>query len=159
MRKLEIEIEIESAGSLRRTQNVSRSNSPTDPMEGDLKRAIETKKLGANISVGVGIAMLDRATREYGLIEHRIRILGKQNAVGPAWHMLLDLCISNLKQQKLSVSSLCIGAKTSSATALRHIARLESDGLIERVSDVDDARRSFVRLTKRGWQTVREALS
>lgn len=65
----------------------------------------------------------------------------------PAWDILLDLYISGERGRPVSVSSLCIAASVPPTTALRWIARMEDDGLLESVSDARDRRRRHVHLT------------
>jgi hypothetical protein len=98
--------------------------------------------------------LLERAKVEYREAGRRLSALGSRLSMGPAWNMLLDLFISGVGSQRLSVSALCIGARTSSATALRYLAILQEAGLVERSLDATDARRSYVRLTSAGWRTM-----
>jgi hypothetical protein len=73
----------------------------------------------------------------------------------PAWDMLLDLCISSLQGKKVSVTSLCIAARVPPTTALRWINVLEKQSYIERTSDENDARRSFLSVTELGLNAMR----
>lgn len=66
----------------------------------------------------------------------------------PAWDMLLDLFAAELEEQPVSVSSLCIAAAVAPTTALRWIARMQEDGLLERRPDETDRRRAFMALTE-----------
>jgi DNA-binding MarR family transcriptional regulator len=68
--------------------------------------------------------------------------------------MLLDLFISGVGCRKLSVTALCIGARTSTTTALRYLSALQDAGLVERSSDATDGRRSYVQLSVAGWHTM-----
>lgn len=65
----------------------------------------------------------------------------------PAWDMLLDLYAAELEGEPVSVSSLCIAAAVAPTTALRWIARMTEDGLLERRPDESDRRRAFMALT------------
>ena len=67
-----------------------------------------------------------------------------------AWDMLLDLALAHISQRSLTVSALCAGADASTATALRRIEALEGMGLVERVQDLEDRRRIWVRITGKG---------
>lgn len=98
--------------------------------------------------------LLERAKQEYQETGRRLAVLGPRLATGPAWNMLLDLLVSGLTPRKLSVTALCIGARTSSATALRYLSMLQDAGLVERSLDATDARRSYVELTSEGWRTM-----
>jgi hypothetical protein len=66
----------------------------------------------------------------------------------PAWDMLLDLYAAELEEQPVSVSSLCIAAAVAPTTALRWIARMTEDGLLERQPDQSDRRRAFMTLSE-----------
>jgi DNA-binding MarR family transcriptional regulator len=65
----------------------------------------------------------------------------------PAWDILLDLMAARLEQVQVAVSSLCIAAAVPPTTALRWIAKMTEEGLLERVADPSDGRRIFIRLT------------
>jgi hypothetical protein len=73
----------------------------------------------------------------------------------PAWDMLLDIFIGQERGRRLSVSDTCMGSGVPTTTALRWISVLEGRGLIEKVRDPHDARRSFVCLTPQGYDTLR----
>lgn len=72
-----------------------------------------------------------------------------------AWDMLLDVALAHISQRSLTVSALCAGADASTATALRRIEALEGMGLVERVQDLEDRRRIWVRITGKGEAAVR----
>jgi DNA-binding MarR family transcriptional regulator len=81
----------------------------------------------------------------------------RENALGiprlfsdPAWDILLDVLINEGRLNRVSVSSACIASCVPATTALRWIATLEENGLIERRPDPADARRTFLSLTKKG---------
>jgi DNA-binding MarR family transcriptional regulator len=76
----------------------------------------------------------------------------------PGWDILLDLFIARKTRTALQVSSVCAGAGLPSTTVLRWIARLEREGLIVRVADVEDARRRYVSLTTRGLRLTTNLL-
>ncbi|WP_375427907.1 winged helix DNA-binding protein [uncultured Sphingomonas sp.] len=66
----------------------------------------------------------------------------------PAWDMLLDLYAAEAEDMPVSVSSLCIASAVAPTTALRWIARLTEDGLLDRRPDATDRRRAFMALTE-----------
>ena len=76
----------------------------------------------------------------------------------PAWDMLLDLLTNEDRLHRVSVSSACIAACVPQTTALRWLSTLEDYGLIERIKDLADGRRTFVKLTRTGRNMVCEAL-
>lgn len=65
----------------------------------------------------------------------------------PAWDMLLDLFVAHHERRAMSISALCLGSGVPPSTALRHINRMESEGLIERCEDERDQRRTLIRLS------------
>ncbi len=65
----------------------------------------------------------------------------------PAWSMLIDLYRAELKGQRLSVTSVCIGSGVAGTTALRYVRALENRGYVSRMPDPDDKRRAFIQLT------------
>lgn len=103
--------------------------------------------------------VVDRAREAYALVRRRRTLLGDRLFFDPAWNMLLDLFISECEGRRLSVSAVCIGSHSSSATALRYAGLLAQAGLIGRVADGSDGRRSHVHLTARGWTVMRQLLS
>lgn len=65
----------------------------------------------------------------------------------PAWDMLLDLTAARVEHVRVSVSSLCIAAGVPPTTALRWIGQMIEAGLLERIEDEIDRRRTFITLT------------
>lgn len=74
----------------------------------------------------------------------------------PCWDALLDLCIAEIEGHRVSVTSLCIASGVPVTTALRWIALLERDDMIERQADLRDKRRTFLRITKRAFENMFE---
>lgn len=72
----------------------------------------------------------------------------------PCWEMLLDLYEARLGGLDVSVTSLGATSGVPMTTALRRIEALQAHGLIVRVEDEDDQRRTNVRLTNVGIEAV-----
>lgn len=72
----------------------------------------------------------------------------------PAWDILLELYYSELKQKRVSVSKLGIGARLPLTTVLRWLDALRKEGLIVRRPDPLDGRRVFVALSQAGSQAM-----
>ncbi|HYC94604.1 MAG TPA: MarR family winged helix-turn-helix transcriptional regulator [Sphingomicrobium sp.] len=72
----------------------------------------------------------------------------------PAWDILLELFAAELGQQRVSVTSACLGAAVPATTALRWIGQLESQGLLGRRQDPMDARRQFLMLSQKGLDAM-----
>jgi len=71
---------------------------------------------------------------------------------------MLDLYQSEEAGKPISVTSACIGAACPPTTGLRWIQALEGMGLIVRVNDPSDKRRTFVQLTPKGRAATEQAL-
>lgn len=90
----------------------------------------------------------------YRMRASRVDRLGVAAFAEPGWDLLLDLYISRAANRSLSVTAACIGSRASAATAIRYLGMLCEAGLLERRPDEHDSRRSFVRLTDRGWHRM-----
>ncbi|MFM5918504.1 MAG: MarR family transcriptional regulator [Novosphingobium sp.] len=96
-------------------------------------------------------AYLRAAQIAYDLRRQRAKIFQDPALFGePAWDMLLDLYIADLKGKALSVTDACIGSAVPSTTALRWIAIIQEAGLVAREEDPKDARRFYLHLTDKG---------
>jgi DNA-binding MarR family transcriptional regulator len=73
----------------------------------------------------------------------------------PGWDMLIDLYRAAERNQKISVSSLTLASRVPATTALRQIARLKAQALIDTEADPFDKRRAYVYLKP----AAREALN
>jgi hypothetical protein len=65
----------------------------------------------------------------------------------PAWDMMLDLLEAEVRQRRVTVSSLCIAAAVPSTTALRWLKTLVDRGLFIRRADPTDLRRVYIELS------------
>lgn len=65
----------------------------------------------------------------------------------PAWDMVLDMMLSKLEGQALSVSSVCMATSVPFTTAIRWLKNMETDNLVRRWTDPQDRRRDLVELT------------
>lgn len=82
-------------------------------------------------------------------------IFGPDLVANPVWDILLDLTAAYCEGRQVSVTSLCIASGVPQSTSLRWIGRMVENGMLERIDDPLDRRRSFVRLSRR---TVRDML-
>jgi len=64
----------------------------------------------------------------------------------PAWEMLIDIFIHEREGNPLPVSSLCVSPSIPMSSALRLCQKLCDAGIIYRIPDPSDGRRSFVSL-------------
>ncbi|HWT42154.1 MAG TPA: JAB domain-containing protein [Sphingopyxis sp.] len=77
----------------------------------------------------------------------RRQLLGAADLFGePAWDMLLDLFVHECEGKQLSMSSLCVAAAIPESSAMRLAQRLCDAGLLCRVPDPGDGRRSFMKI-------------
>jgi DNA-binding MarR family transcriptional regulator len=72
----------------------------------------------------------------------------------PTWDILLDLYLAAAKGRPVSVSSACIGSGAPQTTAIRHLALLESAGLVIRTPNPMDNRAGIVTLTEEAIRRV-----
>lgn len=78
----------------------------------------------------------------------RRQLLGASDLFGePAWDMLLDLFIRQGEGGLLPMSSLCLSADIPHSSAMKLIQRLCDAGLLERLPDPRDGRRSLIRIS------------
>ncbi|WP_077148075.1 winged helix DNA-binding protein [Sphingopyxis sp. KK2] len=79
---------------------------------------------------------------------------GSNQLTGATWDMLLDLMLARTNGRELSASDLATGAGVALSSGLRMIALLEQLDLAERFVDERDRRRSIVRLTPNGVDSM-----
>lgn len=77
----------------------------------------------------------------------------------PAWDMLLDLYVHQVRRQRVSKKSAAIGSNVAPTTALRWMNALKEENLIKYEDDQFDHRRKFVYLTKLGFSTMTKYLN
>ena len=80
--------------------------------------------------------------------EARDRIFGRMPE--PQWRIILDLA----ENGPCRITSVCIGANCPQTTGLRHIAKLESDGLVWRMGELYDRKAVVVSLTTMAWNML-----
>lgn len=88
----------------------------------------------------------DVADRCYRLRRRRDKVFGGLFA-DPAYDMLLDLFSASSRGRAISITSLATASMAPPTTGLRYIEMLLQRGLITRVPDSDDRRKSYLRLT------------
>jgi len=84
----------------------------------------------------------------------RSKYLPEELFSDPCWDVLLDLYEARLSSTQVSVTALGATSGVPMATALRRIGELQQHGLVERVGDSEDKRRSIVSLTRQGLQAL-----
>jgi DNA-binding MarR family transcriptional regulator len=77
----------------------------------------------------------------------REKIMDSQLFGDPAWDILLDVYVQESEGRRLSITDACHAACVPATTGLRWTKALTEAGLLSRVSDWRDSRRSFLLLT------------
>lgn len=72
----------------------------------------------------------------------------------PAWDILLELFAAQQEGRRVSISAAGLTAGIPLTTALRWIAALEREELVERAGDPTDARRTFLKLSDKGLRSM-----
>lgn len=78
---------------------------------------------------------------------------------GAGWIMLAELYIASLENREMSVSGVCVSAGVPSTTGLRYLDMLTGVGMVVRMPDENDRRRSWIRLTDAGVRAVELVLT
>jgi len=109
---------------------------------------------------GPGIGPRAKAALIYNSRRKRDRALdGYADLMGePAWDILLCLLAASRENAEVSVSSACFASGVPATTGLRWVARLEERGLIERVDDPFDRRRTLLQLSEKGREIASAAV-
>ena len=99
----------------------------------------------------------DAPQRSPAVLKRILRARAERNAhfgvtlfADPAWDILLDLYVAQLDQADIFITSLTMASNVPATTAGRYIGALTSAGLLAKVRDPIDLRRSRVALTGRG---------
>ncbi len=87
------------------------------------------------------------ASRVLKMRSMRAELLGDGIFQDLAWDMLLDLYVREAEGKRVSITSLTIASGGAPTTALRHLDKLLSHGLVVRTADAGDGRRSWISLT------------
>lgn len=72
----------------------------------------------------------------------------------PAWDILLEALAAQLSQHRISASDISANSGIPNSTVVRWIAALEKEGLVARVDDRFDGRRSWITLTPEAYSTM-----
>ena len=118
---------------------------------GELLSLRELERIAPKLA---SVASSELSARRARAAFFRPSILGE-----PAWNMLLDLFVHHNAGRSVSVTSATIASDAPQATALRYVALMQSEGLIERCSSTTDRRVCYLRLTQEGYRRIGTWLS
>jgi DNA-binding MarR family transcriptional regulator len=122
----------------------------------EIKQMLHALVASKNASDSAGAEITATGLRDLEIKLRRLR--NKQFPGGYfsdfAWDILLDLDKAAREGRRFVVSDAGADAGVPLTTAVRYIAKLERDGYIERETDPNDRRRTFVSLTDRGAQAL-----
>ncbi len=122
----------------------------------EIKQMLHALVASKNASDSAGTEITATGLRD---LEMKLRRLRNKQFPGGyfsdfAWDILLDLDKAAREGRRFVVSDAGADAGVPLTTAVRYIAKLERDGYIERETDPNDRRRTFVSLTDRGAQAL-----
>jgi DNA-binding MarR family transcriptional regulator len=83
---------------------------------------------------------------------------GDRMFADPAWEILIDLYVQHCEGRPVAITDACFASKVPATTALRWIDRLCDSGLITRIDDSEDARRTHIFLTEDALSKIDAAL-
>lgn len=85
----------------------------------------------------------------------RQQLFGAPELFGdPSWEMLVDLFIHQAEGKDLSITALCIPVGLPLSSALRLVQKLCDAGILRRLRDPVDGRRSIIRLEPASWHRL-----
>lgn len=120
-----------------------------DAMAGQVPTSISYTLRSPEPPQGTGDTDLALANAE-ALVRRRFlrqQLVGAPELFGdPAWEMLVDLFIHECKGKDLSISSLCVAVSIPMSSALRLAQKLCDAGILRRIADPIDGRRSIIKL-------------
>lgn len=76
----------------------------------------------------------------------RSKFFDPQIIAGPAWDILVDLTVAGLEDRQVPTSSACAATEAPFTTALRYVNQLVEAGLVTKVADEGDRRRTLLQL-------------
>jgi hypothetical protein len=98
----------------------------------------------------------DFAERVYQARRARDRIFCETAFADPAWDLLLDIYVRSRRNERISISSACLGASVPKATALRYLILLVERKYVDREDHPSDKRSGVVRMSTVGIALMSE---
>jgi len=109
----------------------------------------DDRSIDRTLPLLVAVARID-----YDLREERARHVDMKQLGEHAWDILLDLFIQKSEGREVSLTSVAIGSRAPTSTAMRHFATLEEAGFVTREKSDADGRVTIVDLTPEGITRV-----
>lgn len=98
---------------------------------------------------------LQTAERAQGERRKRAEHFRNQQMFGePAWDILLDLYIHQVRNEQTTVKRATVGPVATAGTTLRWLQVLDAEGLIFFEADPTDEERRLLRLTPEGYESI-----
>lgn len=94
--------------------------------------------------------MIDFLIKVHRLLGDR---LGPDMFLSPTWDLLFDIYARG-NVRPMSIMDLSMATKTSQRTAIRHMKALIASGMLRRVPDRRDRRRTYIQLTPQATRTL-----
>ncbi len=104
-------------------------------------------------------ALAALAKRLYKERQERSRYLPEKLCAEPGWNIMLDLFAATVDGQDVAITAACYGSGVPPTTALRWVEELRAMELIDRMPDPTDHRRTFLRLTAKGYRIMEQYLA
>lgn len=116
-----------------------------------LRKAAKSLPVHPQPSHGLDARSLRQIVRVH---RSRANLFDKGFFSDPAWEILLEAYIATVGGPKISISGLYHASGAPESTAARWIRRLEDDGWLVRLQDLDDGRRSWVQMSEKGYAAM-----
>lgn len=116
-----------------------------------LKKTAKSLPVHPHPSHGLDAVCLRQIVRVH---RSRADLFDKNFFADPAWEILLEAYIATLGGPKVSISGLYHASGAPETTAARWIRKLEDDGWLIRLQDLEDGRRSWVQMSQKGYAAM-----
>lgn len=101
---------------------------------------------------------VDLARKTIKARRRREEMLGREFGLDGPWYVLLDLFVALAEGRRVSVTAASLAARGAPSSGLRMVSRMVEAGLLTRLPDSCDGRRSWVTLSSPTYDAVRRLL-
>lgn len=130
----------------------------TNLQAGTASRTVETSSEEDVVGSVTVLETIQNVNRLIKFRAARSRYFPSDLFADPAWDILLDLYVAQLRQVRTPISAVCVGSQVPATTALRWIKVLEGKGMVTRVADPFDGRRVFLSLSRDTFEAMHQFL-